>query len=278
MRPLKEATAEEVARFIYEEIVCNFGCPEEILTDRGSNFTARTLESYLRRIHIKHLMTSAYHPRTNGMVERVNGILGQILTKLCKGVTHHWDRYLDEAVFSLRTRQHTTTRYSPFYLLFGIQPIIPGDDTTPCVLNENDPRDAAEIRARIFEDLSQHRQAAVERTRAQGHRAKQYYDRRVTEDPLQPGEWVLIRNERKQKFEFPWIGPYKVERATPLGTYQLREPSGQLKEDLVHRGRLQRCHVDSQRPPRTFWTPDFIRRRVEDVTSATDVSSGNDSD
>ncbi len=75
-KAMKEATAEEVAKFIYTEIVCQFGCPQEILTDRGSNFCANTLESYLRRLQVKHLRTSAYHPRTNGMVERVNGLLG----------------------------------------------------------------------------------------------------------------------------------------------------------------------------------------------------------
>ena len=278
VRPMKEATAQEVAKFIYEEIVSNFGCPQEILTDRGSNFTAQTLESYLRRMQIKHLRTSAYHPRTNGMVERVNGLLGQALTRLCKGATHHWDRFLDEAVFSLRVREHTTTRYSPFYLLFGVQPVIPGDDVTPCVLNENDPRDAAEIRARIYENLDQHRQAAVERSRAQGRKAKEYYDRRVTEDPLKVDEWVLLRNGKKKKFEFPWFGPFKVIRATPLGTYQLREPSGQIKEDLVHRGRLIRCHVDPLRPPRTFWNPDFVRRKLEDVEKETESGSDVDSD
>ena len=55
------------------------GCPAEILTDRGPNFMARTLNHYLKKLNIKHLATTAYHPRTNGGNEKLNGTLGGIL-------------------------------------------------------------------------------------------------------------------------------------------------------------------------------------------------------
>ena len=70
-RAVPDAREETLANFIYEEIFMRFGCPVEILTDRGSNFMAGTLNAYLRKQKTKHLVTSAYHPRTNGKNEKI---------------------------------------------------------------------------------------------------------------------------------------------------------------------------------------------------------------
>ena len=78
-RALPEATSYEVAKFIYDEIFMRFGCPEEILTDRGSNFMEAVLNQYLELMKIKHIRTTAYHPRTNGLVERFNGMIGGMM-------------------------------------------------------------------------------------------------------------------------------------------------------------------------------------------------------
>lgn len=90
-KALNEATAENTAVFIYEEICMKFGCPAEILSDRGSNFMAKVLERYLEKLRIKHLRTSAYHPRTNGKVEKVNESLVLMIEKAVMGAKHKWD-------------------------------------------------------------------------------------------------------------------------------------------------------------------------------------------
>ena len=77
-RAVKEATAESVSKFIYEEIFLPFGSPREILTDRGANFKAQLVEDYLETIKVKHVLTTAFHPRTNGAVERFNRLFGGI--------------------------------------------------------------------------------------------------------------------------------------------------------------------------------------------------------
>lgn len=130
-KALPEATATAVAKFLYEDIMAPYGCPKEILMDRGANFLALSLSQYLELQKIKHLKTSAYHPRTNGKTERYNGVLGTMLTKFVGSQKNMWDEFLPQAVFATRIREHTVTKQSPFRLVYGIDPCLPGDSTPP---------------------------------------------------------------------------------------------------------------------------------------------------
>ena len=81
-RAVPEATAEQAANFIYEEIICRHGCPTKILSDRGTHFKNQLIEHLLQKFQIKHLFSTPYHPQTNGLVERFNRTLCESLSKL----------------------------------------------------------------------------------------------------------------------------------------------------------------------------------------------------
>ena len=68
-------------KFVYDEIVLHFGCPTEIMTDRGNNFTTAMLKSYFKLIGVKYVLTSTYHPRSNGVIESFNRLFGDMLAK-----------------------------------------------------------------------------------------------------------------------------------------------------------------------------------------------------
>ena len=128
-KALLEAIEDAIADFIFHEIYMHYDAPQEIFTDGEKNFWGSVVEKYLKRIQIKHKGTSPYHPRTNGKVESLNGLLGNILTKYLLGKpTKLWDQYLDQALFACRVRTHSTTQTSPFYLVYGKHPRLLGDD------------------------------------------------------------------------------------------------------------------------------------------------------
>jgi transposase InsO family protein len=127
-RAVPTASAEAVADFIYEEIVMRFGCPKEILTDRGGNFTSNIVKHYLQKLNVHYKLTSAFHPRINGKCERLNGTLKAALRKYTNGALHRWDDFLNAALFACRIRTHSTTGFSPFYLTNGRTPVPPGDN------------------------------------------------------------------------------------------------------------------------------------------------------
>ncbi|KAG1369131.1 hypothetical protein G6F61_012599 [Rhizopus arrhizus] len=181
-RAVPEASAEAVADFLYEEIVMRFGCPSEIVTDRGANFLSKLVKHYTERVKITHRMTSAFHPRSNGKCERLNGILKTMLRKYVHGAIHIWDQFVDAALFATRIRKHRSAGFSPFYLVYGREPVLPGDELRPYLADElaKDPRTIAEHTARELEALGQNRAAAEQRMRAVSEHDKSKWDAAIT--------------------------------------------------------------------------------------------------
>jgi hypothetical protein len=90
----------------------HYVAPQEIFTDAGKNLWVGVVQRYLEKIKTLHKGTSPYHPRTNGKVERLNGIVGTMLGKmLFNKPTKLWDLYLDQVVFACT---HSTMKTSPF--------------------------------------------------------------------------------------------------------------------------------------------------------------------
>ena len=78
-----------------------------------------------REFGIKRSVTSAYHPQTNGLDERTNQTLKQRLAKLVNEHKNNWNDYLEEGAYSIRTQKQSSTKYTPFYLMFGRNPNSP---------------------------------------------------------------------------------------------------------------------------------------------------------
>lgn len=128
-KPVKEATAEATVNFIYEDIISRHGCPAIILTDRGTHFNNQLLERLCKKFEVEHLMSTPYHPQTNGLVERFNRTLIESLAKLTQQNVNNWDKYIAPALFSYRTSKHSTTRLTPFFLVYGREAKLPTDST-----------------------------------------------------------------------------------------------------------------------------------------------------
>jgi transposase InsO family protein len=77
---LPNATEEVVIKFLFKLFIC-YGLPGEVIIDGGSQFTAHRITTTLDNYHIKHIITSPYHPQANGQVESTNKFLEAILTK-----------------------------------------------------------------------------------------------------------------------------------------------------------------------------------------------------
>jgi transposase InsO family protein len=242
-RAYQDASATTVANFLYQEIVLRFGCPQEVVSDRGSQFMSEVIAKYTKRIHINHKFTSAFHPRSNGKVERVNGMIKSMLRKYLHGAIHEWDLYLDSAVWALRIRKHAATGYSPFFLVYGREPVLPGDSLRPH-LSKAENQDDKSVFARTakeLEDLGQARAAAEFRAKSYTAKVKERWDAVIKPVGFDIGELVLLRLEKRYGLEYNWEGPYRVvKKNEQTDVYQLETYGGVVKSDWVHVDRLKK--------------------------------------
>uniref|UniRef100_A0A1A8KNB0 Kinesin family member C1 n=2 Tax=Nothobranchius TaxID=28779 RepID=A0A1A8KNB0_NOTKU len=116
--PLKTKSAEEV----YQNLCTIFyrhGCPLRILTDQGREFVNQINSKLCELLSVERSVTAAYQPQTNGLDEKTNDNIKRALRKVVNERQDDWDLYLDATLFSLRSKMHTTTKFSPFYLMYG---------------------------------------------------------------------------------------------------------------------------------------------------------------
>lgn len=122
--PIASKKAETVQETFLNEIVTRYGTPTVLISDNGGEFTSTAFEKWLRDNGISHHLTSPYHPQTNGMTERFNGIIQRLLLKLTGGNDRHWSKSLPDALYAYRITQGPAG-ISPYQAVYGRKPRLP---------------------------------------------------------------------------------------------------------------------------------------------------------
>ena len=125
--PLPTNTAEITALTLFRHIFCHFGVCSTLITDQGTHFNNNLMRAFQHLLGYNHILSTSYHPQTNGVVERFNASMVVQISKLQQKHHNNWDDYLDAVVFAYNSSKHKTTQYSPLELLFGRCPKLPID-------------------------------------------------------------------------------------------------------------------------------------------------------
>ena len=250
-RALQEATAEKVADFIYEDIICRHGCPAKILSDRGTHFNNQVIHLLMERFRINHHYSTPYHPQTNGLVERFNRTLCEILAKLSQD-NNEWDTFIAPALFAYRTSKHSTTKIEPFYLVYGRNAKLPVDD------QEDSSSNVLDRIRQLVDNVPQIRIQTKERIKQAQIRQKQVHDDKLRKPvTYQIGDKVLYYNAAKEKqwsgkLDPKWKGPYYIHSVLINGSYKLRSEEGRVLTTPVN-GNLLKLYHDRQ-----HWEPQLV--------------------
>jgi hypothetical protein len=107
--------------------------------------TASFAEELFQALQTNHLVTAAYHPQCNGLVERYNHTFAEMLSMYVNSYHNDWDGLIDFVTFAYNTSRQETTGYSPFYLLYGWEAVLPIDvalgNNPDLGLDDGDPSD-----------------------------------------------------------------------------------------------------------------------------------------
>lgn len=205
---LPDQSANSVASAIMSKIVCTHGVPEKIVTDQGRNFESQLISHLTQLLGINKVRTTAYHPQGNGMCEKLNGTLVNILSSLVNSDGDDWDACLDLALWHYRTKMHSATGVTPYETVFGRTArqipdfVLPSAHSIPPLLGT----------ASYVESLKQRLHQLHTHINAQAVQ-KQLSDGSCPKDPqplLQGEEVLLEKGSRKHKFDSRFDGPFKV--------------------------------------------------------------------
>lgn len=241
--PCITQTAATTASAILTLVCCQHGMPRRVLTDQGSPFVASFLDPLWTQMGIEKLRTSAYHPQSNGLVERFNGTLKTILRALCAEHPSQWASKLAMATFAYNTAVHSATSVSPFFLVHIRNPHIPGDFSNPTLddAHGNDApldylADVIHQQSDVFAYINANIKLADETARC-NEKSRQVKvlavgDRVMFQSPTEP-KWRDTSDEQKRRassqkpstrktFVHPFNGPFVVTRVISPKVYEIQ--------------------------------------------------------
>ncbi|KAL0159612.1 hypothetical protein M9458_043337, partial [Cirrhinus mrigala] len=233
--PLRKATAKSIAQELFL-LASRVGLPSEILTDQGTPFMSRLMADLCRLLRVKQLRTTVYHPQTDGLVERFNQTLKQMLRRVTAEDKRDWDLLLPYVLFGIREVPQASTGFTPFELLFGRQPRGLLDIAREAWEQQPAPHRTIIEHVRQMRERIDRVMPLVREHLSKAQQAQQrHYNRAAQPREFQPGDRVMVLVPSSAcKFLAAWQGPYTVvEKVGPV-TYRLRQPGRRQAEQLYH--------------------------------------------
>ena len=116
--PLRSLKARAIVKALVK-FFSTFGLPRRVQSDQGSNFISRVFAQVMSELNVKHHTSSAYHPESQGALERFLQTLKSMLRKYCTETNREWDEGLPLLLFAIRETLQESLGFSPADLVFG---------------------------------------------------------------------------------------------------------------------------------------------------------------
>ena len=212
--PLRNKEATSVADALVNEIFPKTGLPRQILCDNGREFKNQLLDELFDRLNIDRAFTTAYSPSTNGATERLHRTLNIMLAKVVAQDQRDWCERLPMVMAAYRSSVHTTTGFSPNFLVYGREVNAPID----VMLGRPDEPQYDSVDDHVQRKLDLLESAyriARENLNACSACSKNHYQVRVHPKTIAVGDWVWFYSPRRfvgksPKFQRNYSGPFLV--------------------------------------------------------------------
>jgi transposase InsO family protein len=249
VRPLTSIRSKQAVAF-FTNIIHRFGVPNSIITDNGTQFTRKKFLDFCEDHHIRVDWAAVAHPMTNGQVERANGmILHGLKLRIYNDLNKfgkRWMKELPSVVWSLRTTPSRSTGFSPFFLVYGAEAVLPTD------LEHGSPRTKAyddqsnqTSREDSLDQLEEARDVALLHSARYQQSLRRYHARRVRPRGFQVGDLVLRLRQGARgchKLTPPWEGPFIIANILKPGTYKLADDQGEVYSNAWNIQQLRRFY------------------------------------
>lgn len=232
--PLRTQTASEIARVLVKRVLLERAIPRRLLSDRGAAFLSDLVSEVNRVFGITKVSTTAYHPQTDGMVERFNHTLVAMLSHYVGAELDDWDEYLSAVQYAYNTSVHATTGHTPHEMMHTWPAYTAVMTSLTAPVDNADPSKWLEKMVQRHKEMCE---LALKLDRAAKEKAEVRRDAKSTPITFVKGQYVFRKNERmRNKLDERLLGPYEVvsvhSHNDTYGIRLLRDPNG--KEERVH--------------------------------------------
>lgn len=240
--PTRNQTAKTTADALFNHFIVHYGIPQRLHSDQGANFEGKVIKELCKLTGMQKSRTTSYHPIGNGMTERFNRTLLNMLGSLENHQKANWKQYVGPLVHAYNCTRHESTGQSPHLLMFGRNPRLPID--VAFSLREEDRQPSTKYVQELRERLAKAYQLAEEAAKKARDKQKQTYDTKVRGANILVGDKVLVRIvafDGKHKLSNKWEEePYDVidQPNKDIPVFTVQRESGTGRKRTLHRNLL----------------------------------------
>lgn len=180
---------------MFEDYICYHGVPHSLHTDQGCQFDSEIIKCLCSSLGVNETRTSPYHVISDRMVERANTSIKNQLAKYLCSKGGDWDEHITQVEFAYNTHVHSSTNFTPFFLVHGREAHLPADLLLGAPGNnkqastrtpKND--DTVIVLNKVCYALN----TTATNIACRALQQKHYYDRQVRHEADEPGNLVWV--------------------------------------------------------------------------------------
>ena len=228
LQPVLDKTSQSVSSTLLNHYIPYFGVPKVLVTDKGKENANSEIKKMTERYNIQHIFSSTSHPQSNGMVERRQQMITQILKKTIADISEqkNWPSKMPELQTIINSTTFSSRGFSPFVLTFLKHPNFPFQQLLTASPNYSDQSNLT-VRFNLSNRLIKECEKTLEES---FEKAKEAFDSNAKPNKLSPGDIVYVKTTQRgllhHKFADRSKGPYKIisfldnnnVQLTPLGS------------------------------------------------------------
>jgi hypothetical protein len=236
----KDDTAMEVAMLFWNRLMADVGIPKIIISDRDPKFTSEFWRNLHDMLGTKLAFSTAYHPQTDGLAERMIQTLEDMLRRFCSfgfefknhdGYTHDWVSLLPALEIAYNSSIHSSTKEAPYILERGWIPRMPKD-----TINDKLPHvhpTALDFK-KMLDSTNLHAKKCVEDAIEYN---KNRWDKSHKEPEFKIGDKVLLST-----VNFNNLGGNKKLKPSFVGPFTIKQLHGKNAVEVILSEELSRKH------------------------------------